>query len=153
MGERAGGEAGLNALTRAVEAYEAALEVHTRTEMPADWAKTQNNLASALRVMGERAGGEAGLNALTRAVEAYEAALEVRTRTEMPADWANSMSGLGSARIALGIGSADANLTRAGIGAIENALETYRTVVPEDEVESVLQARAQGINYLRASGS
>ncbi|MEO8811882.1 MAG: hypothetical protein ABI376_03085, partial [Caulobacteraceae bacterium] len=70
-----GGTAGIEALDEAVAAYRAALEVHTRETMPADWAATQNNLGVALSRLGERAGGTAGIEALDEAVAACRGAI------------------------------------------------------------------------------
>ena len=53
---RAGPE-GLRRLTEAVDAYRQALTVHTRDDLPQDWATTQNNLGVALADLGERLGG------------------------------------------------------------------------------------------------
>ena len=41
-------------LTEAVAAYRAALQEYTRERVPLDWAMTQNNLGTALRVLGRR---------------------------------------------------------------------------------------------------
>ncbi|WP_156093363.1 tetratricopeptide repeat protein, partial [Planktothrix serta] len=67
-------------LEKAIAAYQAALEVYTRTAFPEDWAMTQNNLAAAYysRIRGERADN------LEKAIAAYQAALEVYTRTAFP---------------------------------------------------------------------
>ncbi|NKB56357.1 MAG: hypothetical protein GKS00_08480 [Alphaproteobacteria bacterium] len=63
MGARAGGAEGLAALERAIDAYEAALEVYTRREMPADWAMTQMNLGKGLASLGKLESGSARLEA------------------------------------------------------------------------------------------
>ncbi|NKB56356.1 MAG: hypothetical protein GKS00_08475 [Alphaproteobacteria bacterium] len=113
-GERFGG-AGLG---HATALWEKNLEVHTRAEMPAQWAMTQNNLASALRVMGDRAGGAEGLAALERAVVAYEASLEVCTRSDMPAQWAMTQNNLANALNVIGERAGGAE----GLAALERAV-------------------------------
>lgn len=60
------------------------MEIYTRTDMPLQWARTQSNLAHALRTLGEREGSAARLE---EAVAAYRAALEVNTRAESATDW------------------------------------------------------------------
>ena len=97
LGQRLGGEAGMRLLSRAVEAYEAALRVRTEDAHPVDWAMTQNNLAIALQTQGARAGGEAGMRLLSCAVEAYEAALRVYTEGAHPVDWAATQNNLANA--------------------------------------------------------
>jgi len=54
-----------------VDAFRAALEVHTRADHPVDWAMTTQNLASALQDQGSRTGGAAGAALLGQAVDAY----------------------------------------------------------------------------------
>ena len=92
-------ESGSERLEQAVEAYRAALEVHTRERAPIDWASTQNNIGVALQALGER---EGGTERLERAVEAYSAALEVRARERHPLDWASTQNNLGNALWTLG---------------------------------------------------
>ena len=48
LGTRSGGEEGRKLLEEAVAAYRSALEVRTKADLPQDWARTQNNLGSAL---------------------------------------------------------------------------------------------------------
>src|SRR5437879_10885314 len=60
-------------LRRAIECYEAALQVRTREAFPVDWAMTQNNLGIAY---SDLPGGDREAN-LRRAIECYEAALQV----------------------------------------------------------------------------
>jgi tetratricopeptide (TPR) repeat protein len=75
--DRLRGERGEN-LERAIECYQAALEVRTRAAFPQDWAMTQNNLGNAYR---NRIRGERGEN-LERAIAAYSAALEAAADDE-----------------------------------------------------------------------
>jgi CHAT domain-containing protein len=89
-GDRIRGERAEN-LERAIEFYEAALEVYTRTAFPQDWAMTQNNLANAY---GDRIRGERAEN-LERAIASYKAALEVRTRTAFPQNHTETLNNLG----------------------------------------------------------
>jgi tetratricopeptide (TPR) repeat protein len=70
-------------LEQAIAAYQAALEVYTREELPLDWAMTQNNLGIALRnrMRGERAANLEG------AIAAFQAALEVFRERLPPGHW------------------------------------------------------------------
>ena len=86
-------------LEQAVAAYQAALEEQTRERVPLDWAMTQNNLGTALRILGEREGSS---EKLQQAVEAFQAALQERTRERVPLDWAAAQNDLGNALQALG---------------------------------------------------
>ncbi len=119
---------GLAAHARAIKAFEAALQVYTQADMPADVAATQNNLGIALRILGDRQGGEAGARALEQAVEAFEAALEVYTHADMPKDWAATQNNLGTALRSLGDrqgGEAGARALGQAVEAFEAALEVY----------------------------
>ena len=69
-------------------------EGRTRERVPLDWARTQNNLGTALSTLGER---ESGTARLEEAVAAYRAALEERTRERVPLDWATTQNNLGNA--------------------------------------------------------
>ena len=57
----------------AITGYEIALTVYTRSDLPIDWAMTQNNLGNAY---GDRIKGDRAEN-LESAIAAYQAALEV----------------------------------------------------------------------------
>jgi CHAT domain-containing protein/glutaminase len=80
-------------LEMGIAAYEQALTVKTRTEMPIEWATTTMNLATAYysRIKGDRADN------IEQAIEAYEQALLVMTRTEMPIEWATTTMNLANA--------------------------------------------------------
>jgi tetratricopeptide (TPR) repeat protein len=103
QGQRTSGLEGLRQLEEAVAAYRRALTVHSRVEMPVQWATTQNNLGNALQTHGERAGGEEGLRLLHEAAMAYREALTVHTRPDMPADWAMTQNNLGNALATQGV--------------------------------------------------
>ncbi|MEE9389471.1 MAG: hypothetical protein V3U96_12770 [Paracoccaceae bacterium] len=82
----------------AVNAYENALLELTQEAAPLDWAKTQNNLGSALQNLGER---EAGADSLLAAVKAYENALLEYIREAAPLDWAATQGNLTNLELAL----------------------------------------------------
>ncbi|MCA3515332.1 MAG: helix-turn-helix transcriptional regulator [Rhodobacter sp.] len=126
QGSRTGGAAGASLLRQAVEAYRAALEVHTRAEHPVRWAMTMQNLANALQHQGSRTEGAAGAALLGQAVEAYRKALEVYTRADHPVHWATTMQNLAIALQDQGIrtgGSAGAALLGQAVDAYRAALE------------------------------
>ena len=91
LGER---ESGTGKLEEAVLAYREALKERTRERVPLDWALTQMNLGTALRVLGER---ESGTGKLEEAVVAYREALKERTRERVPLQWAMTQMNLGTA--------------------------------------------------------
>ncbi|MEO9970238.1 MAG: hypothetical protein ABJG15_10550 [Hyphomonadaceae bacterium] len=117
-----------DALGHSVKAYEAALSVYTKVDMPADWAMTQNNLGNVLRVLGERGDNDA----LERSVMAFEAALTVRTKADMPAQWATTQTNLGGALLRLGE-RGDSDALERSVEAYEAALSVYtKTDMPAD---------------------
>ena len=91
-----GRSAGAALLDEAVAAHRAALEIRTRTDLPRDWAITQNRLGRALLEQAWLYGSE-GAEPVAEAVAAFRAALEVHTRAEFPVSWANLQSNLGTA--------------------------------------------------------
>ena len=123
-------------LGHSTAAFQSALYVYTRKDMPAQWAGTQNNLGNALMTLGARGEGEAAVIALNGAVKAYEAALEVYTRKDMPADWAMTQNNLGAALQTLGErgeGKAAVSALNGAVKAYEAALEVYtRKDMPAD---------------------
>jgi hypothetical protein len=68
--------------------------VYTQEWAPLDWAKTQNNLGTALCRLGER---ESGPGRLGEAVSAYREALKEPTQDRVPLQWAATSNNLGSA--------------------------------------------------------
>lgn len=98
-------------LADAVSAHRSTLEVYTRQQFPQNWAKTQNNLATALTyqaarssvddvirlalgVRATRSSGDDDVRILAEAVSAYRSALEVYTRQQFPQDWASIQNNL-----------------------------------------------------------
>jgi tetratricopeptide (TPR) repeat protein len=71
-------------LAQAVEAYRNALQVYTRERFPQDWARTQNNLGSALKEQAPRTAGDDAAALLAQAVEAYRNALQVFSERDFP---------------------------------------------------------------------
>jgi len=116
LGER---EEGTARLEEAVGAYRSALEVRTRTDLPLDWATTQNNLGTALKTLGEREEGSARLE---EAVTAYGHALEVYTRTDLPLQWATTQNNLGVVLRTLGE-------REEGTARLEEAVTAYRSAL------------------------
>lgn len=84
-------------LTRAIEAYQAALPVFEEYGPPLDWARTQYNLGSAYLAMPN---GHAG-QALNEAIECYKAALEVLGAEGDPLEAARAYYNLGYAQLQL----------------------------------------------------
>jgi tetratricopeptide (TPR) repeat protein len=127
QGERTGGPEGLRLLEEAVAAFREALAVHTRADLPSEWATTQNNLGTALRIQGERTGGPDGLRLLDQAIAAYRKALTIHTRDEMPADWAMAQNNLGNALQTKGDrgGRGHLRLLNEAVKAYRSALTVY----------------------------
>ena len=61
------------ALLSAIERYKRLVDLMPRERVPLDWARAQNNLGIALRVLGER---ESGTAKLEEAIAAYREALK-----------------------------------------------------------------------------
>ncbi|TAF91046.1 MAG: CHAT domain-containing protein [Oscillatoriales cyanobacterium] len=105
-------------LEGAIAAYLASLEIYTRDAFPEDWARSQNNLASAYQH------------------RAYLASLEIYTRDAFPEDWARSQNNLANAYLYRIRGEKAENL-EAAIAAFEASLEIWtRDAFPEDWARS-----------------
>ena len=67
-------------IEKAIESYNAALQIRTKEAFPQDWAKTQNNLANAYsdRIKGDKAEN------IEIAIDSYNAALQIRTKKLSP---------------------------------------------------------------------
>ena len=108
-------------------AYRSALEVRTKAELPQDWARTQNNLGTALRELGRRSGDkEQGRKLLQEAVAVYRSALEVYTKADLPQDWARTQNNLGTALKELGKHSDD---KEEGDKLLREAVAAYRSAL------------------------
>jgi CHAT domain-containing protein/tetratricopeptide (TPR) repeat protein len=115
-------------LELAIQAYQASLQVYTRSNFPVDWAGTQNNLGAAY---SDRIEGERRQN-LERAIQAYQASLQVKTRSDFPADWAITQMNLGNAYLKRIEGERRQNLELA-IQAYQASLQVYtRSDFPVD---------------------
>ena len=80
-------------LEQAIEHYQHALAIRTKTAYPEQWAATQNNLANAYsnRITGTRQDN------LKQAIEHYQHALDIYTKTAYPEQWAQTQNNLAAA--------------------------------------------------------
>jgi tetratricopeptide (TPR) repeat protein len=87
----------------AIDCYQQALQVRTRSALPQDWALTQNNLGTAYqnRILGDSPEERLRQRAenLELAIDCFQQALQVRTQQALPRDWANTQNNLGEAYI------------------------------------------------------
>ncbi|MGH6935163.1 MAG: hypothetical protein ACRED2_03095, partial [Methylocella sp.] len=119
---RQGDEFGDNAAAEsAIERYRQLIALRPRNAFPLDWAATQMNLGTALRILGER---ESGTARLEEAVAAYREALQENTRARVPLDWAMTQMNLGNALSALGE-------REGGTARLEEAVAAYRDALQE----------------------
>jgi len=107
-------------LRRAIEIYrDDALPLTPRSERPADWAKTQSDLAYALASLGAF---EDRVEVLELAVEAFHAALAERTYERDPAGWTETQGRLASALSMLGG-------RQAGVERLQESYGIYKEVL------------------------
>lgn len=86
-------------LTRAVNAFEAALIVVTETDYPHYWAFTKSNLGAALQERGLQVGGWEGLNQIADGVNAFRASVGVFNISTEPDEHAGMLNNLGNGLI------------------------------------------------------
>ena len=113
---------GTQRLEQAVEAYRAALTVHTRERAPLQWAKVQSSLGLALRELADR---ETGLDRLMQSLAAHHAALDVYSRDHTPFRWAAVQGHLGTVLRRLGTQETGTARLEEAIAAHRAALEVY----------------------------
>ena len=120
----------------AIETYDLALGLVSRTDAPLDWAATNFHLGNALLASGVRDNDAVRLE---QAVDAYLAALEEWTRESAPFDWAKTQNNLGDALQRLGE-------MESGDDRLQPAADAYRAALKEWTRESAptLWAMAQG---------
>jgi tetratricopeptide (TPR) repeat protein len=94
---RVSGEKSAALYDRAVQAFQSALAVRTRTDLPQDWATTQIDLGNALADEAQRASGDKATVLFDQAVQAFHQALEVINKANLPQDWARTQFNLGVA--------------------------------------------------------
>jgi hypothetical protein len=100
-----------------------ALQELTRTHAPLDWAVTQMNLGTVLRMLGER---ESGTAKLDEAIAAFREALKEQPRERVPLDWAISTGNQGGALMLLAERRGDAEMAKLAVQQIEAAFTTSR---------------------------
>jgi tetratricopeptide (TPR) repeat protein len=138
IGEQSGNS---DALLRAISAYRSALKELTQEKVPLDWAKTQNNLGTALVILGER---DSGMEQLDAAIAAFREALKERTQEKVPLDWAMTQNNLGAALQTLGE-------RESGTEGLEAAVKAYREALKEFTREKVSLDWAMTQNNLGAA--
>ena len=74
-------------------AYQNALRVRTESDLPYEWAETQNNLGVAY---SDRIAGTRREN-LETAIYCFTETLKVRTESDFPYEWAETQNNLGNA--------------------------------------------------------
>lgn len=98
-GERTPGQDGIDLLTDAITADQAALRMRSETNHPLDWALTQNNLSKALLSKGKRTSGQDGTDLLADAAIACREALRVFSEADHPLGWAMTHNNLCNALV------------------------------------------------------
>jgi tetratricopeptide (TPR) repeat protein len=135
-GDKGEGARSITFLTKAVDAYQSALQVYKPDALPQDWARTQMNLGVAYMDLGERQSGEEGMKSLQASVNAYEQALTVYTKDALAPDWARTQINLGSVYLELGgrqSGEEGMKSLQASVKANEQALTVYtKDALPQD---------------------
>jgi tetratricopeptide (TPR) repeat protein len=123
-------------MAKAAEAFQAALEIRTRENLPQKWAWTESNLAAALNFEAGHSSKAHAVDLLAREVTAFRAALEVFTKENLPQNWAAAQLNLSSALLdeakwSSGVQKLD--FLAQSVQASRSALEVFtRTDLPQD---------------------
>jgi uncharacterized caspase-like protein len=116
-GEESGDSA---SLVKAADLYRQSLGFAPRAERPADWARSQNDLGSTLRILGESQGDAA---VFEESLAAYQAALDIDVPEVTALDRASTQMNLGNAFVTLGQLRGDVDLMKQALTAYGAALE------------------------------
>lgn len=109
-------------LKAAIQHYQAAAQVFTRTDHPWRWAEIMNSLGQALQVYGDHLKSTA---MLAKAVEILRSATEVRTAEAAPLLYATTRNNQGSALFMLAKHTSDPEAMRLAAVAFQDALSVY----------------------------
>ena len=127
-GEHASGDKALALFSQAMTAYQNALEVRTRADLPQDWAGTQLALGDVLQDEAGRSNGAEAEALSNQSALAYQSGLEVYTKVNMPRAWAGGQ--LAIALISLDTSHFDTCVQQ--FGQISDGLLPPRQVFRED---------------------
>jgi len=108
----------LRLLEEAFRAYQEALEIFTREQMPQWRAMTQGELGTVFLLHGMESKGAEMVRVLGQAVEAYRENLKVITREEDPKAWAILQIQMGSTLTIQAVGSEGSERTRLAAEAV-----------------------------------
>jgi tetratricopeptide (TPR) repeat protein len=130
------GDHALSLYDQAVQAFENALEVYTKADLPQIWATAENDLGGALDEEAQRAPGDKADALFAQAVEAFQRSLEVRPKAELPQDWASSEANLANTLLDEGeraSGDKARALLDQAIQAYQDVLQIYtKAAFPQD---------------------
>ena len=120
---RQGAEFGDNrALIAAIRQLKRLLDLTPRERGPLEWARAENRLGIALRVLGER---ESGTTKLEEAIASHREALKEQNRQRVPSEWAQTLINLGTALFALGKREREPTKVEEAVAAYREALEEF----------------------------
>jgi tetratricopeptide (TPR) repeat protein len=134
-----GHEEGAVYLSRALETYESALRVFSRTSQARAWATVQHNYGSALKQLADRTPDGSEIDMLDHAAASLRQALEVRTQEALPEDWATSQRVLGDILTERGRLSEDA----------EAEVHLRRAVEAYQQTRGVVRAKNDPMDFAR----
>ena len=121
---------------KAAQAYDEALDITPRSDMPKQWASLTEIQGASLEDWAENSTGSDIQSRRARAIAAYHSALEVQTREAAPQDWAVVQNNLGIAlqeQAGATAGPDRAKLLAQSIAAYNSALQVRtRQAAPQD---------------------
>ncbi|MEQ1899648.1 MAG: caspase family protein [Devosia sp.] len=103
-------------LRAGAEAYRDVLTVHTREQTPAQWVRTSNNRAIALKNLSDETND---IVPLDEAIGIYRAVIATMPRENLPLDWADYQENLGNALALV------STYDKARVGTLQEALDAY----------------------------
>lgn len=77
-----------------MQAFQKALEVRTKADLPQNWATTEQSLGVSLLYEGRRSNGIKAKALLNQSLQAFSSVLDVYTKVDNPYGWARTMRNL-----------------------------------------------------------
>lgn len=117
-------------LTKAISAFEAAMEIYTKEADPISWAGLQFQLGDVYATLHQRQSGQLWLS---KSVDAHKKVLEVLKEADNPSVWAQVQYFIGNGLVQLGATQKDRQMLEDSIVAsrLANESQYFKNIFPE----------------------
>lgn len=132
-------------LTEATRAFEEALMVYDRNQMPERWAEVMNHYGVALMALGGYGKSDA---ILQQSISTFRKVLEVRKRETSPLLWAQTANNLGAACFALAKQAKEEHLLEEASYYFQGAIKIFRKVKGQKKKAAVISKNLMRVQHM-----